>query len=147
LSAAQVEEKAAELAVHFERGQDYQRAVHHLTQAAQNAMRKHAHREGIGLLIKALELLKRLPETPERNQTELLLHLQLGPALMATQGFAAPEVERVYTRALEFSRQAGETPQMFSSLWGMWWIYGGRGEFHSTRDVGKQLLHLAEQKE
>jgi hypothetical protein len=34
-----------------------------------------------------------LPETPARAQQELDLRIALGPALMATMGFAAPEVE------------------------------------------------------
>jgi predicted ATPase len=36
---------------------------------------------------------------PERIQQELLLQTTLGPALMNTQGFAAPEVEHAYARA------------------------------------------------
>ena len=43
-------------------------------------------------LTTALELLKTLPDTPERAQQELTLQLTLGPALMATKGYAAPEV-------------------------------------------------------
>ncbi len=39
---------------------------------------------------------------------------------MATKGFAAPEVERVYTRARELCQQVGETPQLFPVLWGLW---------------------------
>src|SRR5205823_9161023 len=80
-----VGEIAAELAVHFERGQDYRRAVQYLGQAAENALRRSAHREAIMHLTKGLELLKALPDTPERTQQELTLQLNLGGALMATQ--------------------------------------------------------------
>src|SRR5262249_56268454 len=41
-------EIAAELAVHFERGRDWQRAVQYLQQAAENATRRSADREAIG---------------------------------------------------------------------------------------------------
>ena len=40
-----------------------------------------------------------LPETPARVQQELDLQIALGPALSATKGFAAPEVEQTYARA------------------------------------------------
>jgi site-specific recombinase XerD len=40
-----------------------------------------------------LTLLGTLPETPARAQRELALELALGPALMATKGYAAPEVD------------------------------------------------------
>jgi predicted ATPase len=96
---AQAAEVAAELAMHFERGRDYRRAVHYLGQAAANAAQRHAPHEVIALVTKGLELLATLPETPARAQQELDLQLALGPALRATKGPAAPEVEQTYTRA------------------------------------------------
>jgi predicted ATPase len=45
-----VSDIAAELAMHFERGQDYARAVRYLTQAGQNALQRSAHPEAIRLL-------------------------------------------------------------------------------------------------
>ncbi len=69
-------------------------------------------------LTKGLELLKALPDTPERAQQELIIQLALGTPLMAVKGFAAPEVEKTYARALELCQQMGETPQLFSrTVW------------------------------
>jgi len=45
-----------------------------------------------------INLLQRLPDSPERIQREVILQLALGPALMVVKGFAAPEVDRAYTR-------------------------------------------------
>ena len=90
---------AAELAVHFEQGREYYRAVHYCQQAAENALRRYAYREAITHLSKGLTLLQRLPDTPERLQQELAVQTTLGPALMATKGMAAPEVEQTYARA------------------------------------------------
>jgi predicted ATPase len=55
-------ELAAELALHFEQGQDYRKAVNYLRQAAENAVRRYANQEAIGYLMRALELAGRLPE-------------------------------------------------------------------------------------
>jgi predicted ATPase len=88
---------AAELAMHFEQSRDYPRAIHYLQQAAENAVRRHANREALAHLSKGLELLKTLPATPARSQQELLLHLALGASLIATKGYAAPEVEQTYS--------------------------------------------------
>ena len=74
--------------------------------------------EAISHLTKGLELLKTLPDTPERTQQELVLQTTLGLALMATQGLAAPEVEQAYARARELCQQVGETPQLFPVLLG-----------------------------
>jgi len=137
-------EIAAELAVHFEQGRDYRRGVQYLRQAAENALRRSAHREAINHLIKGLELLKALPDIPERIQQELTLQVTLGAALMATKGYAAPEVEEAYTRARELCQQVGETPQLFTALWGLWVFYCVRGELQTARELGEQLLSLAQ---
>src|SRR5262249_36455553 len=115
----QAREIAAELAVHFERGRDYRKGTQYLQHAAENAIPRSANQEAIILLTKGLELLKTLPNTPERTQRELLLQTTLGPALMATKGMAAPEVGSTYTRARELCRQVGDTPQLFLVLLGL----------------------------
>ena len=56
-------EIAAELALHRDRGRDYQRAAHYRLRAAQNALQRSAHREAIDHLMEGLELLKHLPDT------------------------------------------------------------------------------------
>jgi predicted ATPase len=103
----QAQEVAAELAMHFERGQDYPRAVRHLRQAAEHATRRHAPHEIIGLVTRALELLATLAETPARAQQELDLLLVLGLAVQATKGSATPEVEQIYARAQLLCAQLG----------------------------------------
>src|SRR5262249_59864782 len=82
-------EIAAELAMHFERGRDYERAAKYLQMAADNAIRRFAYQEAVGLARRGLALLERLAETPERAQQELRLHLTLGVPLIATEGYAA----------------------------------------------------------
>jgi predicted ATPase len=141
---AQAPEIAAELAVHFEQGRDTDRALRYLQHAADNALRRSAHADAITHLTKALALLTALPETPERAQRELVLQTTLGPALMATKGYAASEVESAYARARELCRQVGETPQLSQALWGSWYFYLVRAEFQTARELGEQLLHLAQ---
>jgi predicted ATPase len=60
-----------------------------------------------------------LPETPARLQQELDLQVALGPALRATKGTAAPEMEHAYTRARALCAQLGDTPQLFPVLRGL----------------------------
>ena len=103
----QVRDMAAELAVHFIHGRDIHRAIRYLQQAAENARRRHAHREIMAHCTTGLELLAALPETPERTRHELALQTILGPTLVATQGYAAPDVERTYARARSLPRPGG----------------------------------------
>jgi DNA-binding winged helix-turn-helix (wHTH) protein/tetratricopeptide (TPR) repeat protein len=70
-------EMAAELALHFEQGRDYHRAVNYLRQAAETDSRRYANREAIGHLKRALDLVDRLPEA-EQSGTRMRLLEQLG---------------------------------------------------------------------
>jgi predicted ATPase len=141
---ARAREIAAELAVHFEQGGSYRQAVQYLEQAGMNALRRNAHQEAVALLAKGLELLKTLPDTPERAQEELTLQVTLGATLIATKGYGAPEVEQAYTRARVLCQAVGETPQLFLALWGLWAFYNVRAEFQAAHELAEQCLHLAQ---
>lgn len=137
-------EVAVELAMHFERGRDYERAVRYLHVAGETAMRRHAHREAVAFFSKGLALLQTLPETPERLQQELTLHIALGPALIMTKGYADPAVEQVYTRARALCPQVGKPLQLVPALQGLWLFSFVRAEHQRAHTLGKQLLVLAQ---
>ena len=119
-------------------------AVGYWQRAGQRAIERSANLEAISHLTKGLEVLTNLPDTPERLQWELDVQAAMGPALMAIRGFAAPEVEQAYARARALCRQAGEAPQLFPVLVGLWLFYHGRGELQTARELGEQLLTLAQ---
>src|SRR5262249_38480159 len=79
-------EHAAELARHFEQGQDPTRAIHYLFTAGQNALRDAAAVEAESLFSHALTLIGAHAETPLRRQQEPELQLGLVTALMLTKG-------------------------------------------------------------
>jgi len=137
-------EIAATLAVHFEAGRDYRRAVPYLQQAAENALRRSAHREAIAHLTKALNLLKVLSDTPERSQQELRLNVTLGVALSTLEGYGAPGVGQAYTRARELCKQVGDSPQLFPTLAGLFGFYLMRAELQTAHELGERLLSLAQ---
>ena len=63
---------------------------------------------------------------------------------MALKGQAAPEVEHAYARARELCQQLGEPPQLFPVLLGMVRFYVVRGAAQTARELGEQLLRLAQ---
>ena len=136
-------EIAAELAIHFEEGRDYPRAVRYRSQAAENAIQRYASQEAVVHLTKGLELLNHHPDTPERMQQEFALRATLGISLQTIQGYGNPVVEAAYTRAQELSRQIGEPAQLFLVLYGLWMFHVSRAEHNTARDLGEQLLSLA----
>ena len=138
---------ATALAMHFERGREYLRAVHYLEEAGKTALRRNAHHEAIGHLTQGRELLQTLADTSERARHELSLQLTLGTALMATRGLASPEAAQAYNRARELCRQVNDSRQLGPVLWGLRTYYNGRAEFSIAREVAEQLLALAQRRE
>ena len=108
-------EIAAELAMHFERGANYKQAVKYLQQAAENAIRRFAYQEAVGLRVAGWSCLTDCRTHRERAQQELWLHLTLGVPLIATEGYAAPDVGSVYMKARELCQPAGRDAGNLSS--------------------------------
>ena len=138
-------EIAAELAMHFERGREYVRAVQYRHQAGENALQRSAYQEAMVHLTKGLELLTTLPDTPERAQQELRLQMTLGSALLATRGFGDPAVEEAYLRAEELCQQLGEPAERFGVLAGLWSFYTNRTQYTKARKIAERYLQQAEQ--
>ena len=65
--------------------------------------------------------------------------------MLSTRGSAAPEVERVYVRASELGRQVGDTPQLFTALWGLSYSHMSRAQIQTACEVGEELLGVARQ--
>jgi predicted ATPase len=135
------------LAHHFTEAGLHKHAIGYWQRAGQRAIQRSGHVEAISHLTKGLEVLKTLPDTPERSQQELTLQITLGAPLTATKGYAAPEVERVYARARELCQQLGETPQLFRVLWGLLSFYAVRADLRTANELGMQMLRLAQRVE
>jgi predicted ATPase/class 3 adenylate cyclase len=132
------------LAHHYTEAGLKAQALPYWQRAGQRAIERSAYLEARVHLTKGLEVLKTVPDTPERTQQELDLQTMLGSVLIATQGGASPEVERVYARARELCRQVGDTRQLFPTLRGLHRFYLGRGQMEAARELGAQLLSLAQ---
>jgi TOMM system kinase/cyclase fusion protein len=122
----------------------HEQAIGYWQKAGQRASERSANLEAIGHLTTGLEVLKTLPDTPERTQHELTLHTALGVPLRATKGLGAPEVGQVYARARELCQQVEETPQLVPVLRGLWEFYELQGALTTARELGEQLLTLAQ---
>jgi class 3 adenylate cyclase/predicted ATPase len=132
------------LAHHYTEAGLNEQAIPYWQRAGQQALQRSANLEAVQHLTKGLELLSALPETPTRDQQEIDLQVALGPALMATKGWAVPAVEQTYARARVLCQQVGETPQLFPTLRGLCWFYFTRGVLPTARELGEQLYRLAQ---
>jgi predicted ATPase len=139
----QAEEIAFQLARHFQEAGIAAKAVEYLNKAGSKAAQLSANEEAISHFNKGLELLKTLPDTPERIQKELAMQLSLGSSLMATRGYAAPELGRAIMRARKLCQQIGETPLIFPVLFVLCGFYGIGAEYRTARELAEQMLKMA----
>ncbi len=133
-----------ELAYHSAHSGNTEKAVEYYQRAGELALKQSAYTEAIRDLTHALDLLPALPSTPDRPQQELTLLVSLGSCLMITKGYAAPEVERVYSRARELSHAIGDLPQKFPVLFGLWRFHLVRGEYAAAGEVIEKIRCLSE---
>ncbi|HLC11594.1 MAG TPA: hypothetical protein VJL56_07105, partial [Candidatus Bathyarchaeia archaeon] len=107
------------LAHHYTEAGLIAQAVGYWHHAGQQAIERSAHVEVIRHITKGLELLQTLPETPERTQREVDMHIALGTSQIATKGWAAPEVGETYTRARQLCQYLEDPYQLSPVLWGL----------------------------
>ena len=112
--------------------------------AGQRAIERSANLEAISHCNGALEVLKTLPDTADRAQAELFLQTALASAYISVKGMGAREVEQAYARAYALCQQVGDTPQLIPVLQGLRRFYMARAEHQRGRELGEQLLHLAQ---
>jgi class 3 adenylate cyclase/predicted ATPase len=133
------------LAHHYTEAGLITQAVGYWHKAGQKASEGSAHLEAITRLRQGLELLKTLPETPERTQREVDMLITLGASLLAVKGYATGEVRETYTSAQQLCQHLDDPHQLFSVLRGLWNYYANRAELQMAYALGEQLLTLAQQ--
>lgn len=140
----QLEDHLDELAHHYGRSDNLAKAIEYLGRASQRALARSAYADAIGGLGAAIDLLQKLPESPERIRRELLLQFAIGPALMAVKGWAAPDVERAYTRMRDLGELLDDPAALFPALFGLCVVHLLRGEVQKTYEPAEKLLRLAQ---
>lgn len=140
----QTKDVAAVLAMHFRNGRDYRRAVYYLHQAAENAVWRCAFQEANAHFTKGIELLHHWPDTPERTQQEILLHLTVLGPLLTLKGEASAEVEHFYAQIVRLHQHLGATEPSFLVLLGLWVVRLVRGELVEARTFAEQMVTRSE---
>ncbi|MCY1254236.1 TOMM system kinase/cyclase fusion protein [compost metagenome] len=139
-----LKDHCSELAHHYSLSGNIPKAVEYLHCTGRQALERSAHLDAIRHLSEALEQLKHLPESPERARQELSLRVTLGPALIAATGYASPEVEANYTRALTLCEHSGEASQLFQVKLGLRVFFSLRAQHRKAHELGIALHSLAE---
>jgi class 3 adenylate cyclase len=121
-----------------------EKAVGYRLTAGQQARARSAMMEAVAQLMKGLDVLANLPEATARRQHELDLRLALGPALIATQGWAAQATGETYARAGELCDQLGQERHLGAILFGQYTHRNLRGEYRLAHETAYDVLRIGE---
>jgi class 3 adenylate cyclase len=144
LFAEQLDDHLNELARHYGRSPSIAKAVKYLHLAGQQAAQRSAYTEAVDHLTRGLELLKNLPDEPERTRLELELQLSLMESLRWAKGPGSPESVRAVVRAREICEQVGESAKLFAVLMALQNHQLIGLDLETARDLGERLLTLVE---
>ena len=131
------------LAYHYEQAGLAGQAVENWHRAARQSAERSSNIEALNHFQRAIELLKELPESPERKALELELLLARGAPLLSVKGYASDEMERNYQRAKDLSQEHSDAVLLFRAIWGLWVFHLVRGHFATARGLGENLFALA----
>ena len=143
--ANQLDDHVGDLARHYSGSDNIAKAVEYLGRAGEQGLQRCTPLEATRNLALAIDLLqKKFPKNADRIQRELALQMMLGYAFILSKGWAVPEVEQSFTRALEICENLGNPPEVFLALYGLWSNYHVRGTYKAARDQARELLRLAQ---
>jgi class 3 adenylate cyclase/tetratricopeptide (TPR) repeat protein/ribosomal protein L40E len=141
--AAQPEDHLPELARHYSRSDNVAKAVEYLGRAGARAVQQTATSEAVSYLSQALELLKQLPESVNRDRQELDLLIALGPFRVLARGPAAA-VEAEGLRARELCERLGDDAKLAEVLISLSARYTTHNNLPKAREAAEQSIALAE---
>ena len=127
------------LAYHYAEAGIERDALAYWERAARRATSRSAHFEAISHLTNALDIAGRLTQDADRDRIELRLQLLLAARLIATEGYGADRVERVYARALELCRKVRDDNALLQVQLGLEVYHFMRAKFENALAIDSQI--------
>jgi tetratricopeptide (TPR) repeat protein len=140
----QVNEIAAELAEHYRRANNGEKATNFFRMAGDRAVEMRAYREAAQYFRNAISALESLPESRARDARELPIEVALAQAMQASHGYGATETVAVYRRARALAESAGGEQSM-EVLYGQYVAMSARAELQSALALSNEMIELAGQ--
>jgi len=131
---------SVKLARHYLEARSADKAIHYLHLAGEKAVQLSAYQEAITHLVKGIELLNSLPDSPQRAQKELDLQMTLAKAWSGPKGIHSLEAKNALIRAREICLTMGESTQLSHALGGLALHHFVRAEYLEGRNLGEQAL-------
>jgi class 3 adenylate cyclase/tetratricopeptide (TPR) repeat protein len=133
------------LAYHFAQASLALEAASYFERAGDRASNSASYIEAIASYREALRYTAELAAGEERDERELRLLLELGPALSIIDGAQNNSVREVYERAEVLGRTVDDLDGRFKALWGLWYNTNVRRDYSGAAGFADQLVVLSEQ--
>jgi hypothetical protein len=98
----------------------------------------------VAQLQKGVYLLGSLPDSASQQRHELDLLIALGRALMATRGYAAPEVGDIVGRARRLAERLDRPDYLVPLLYAQWSLHMTRAEYRLSLSMAAQMEQIGE---
>ena len=85
-----------------------------------------------------------LAQLDDPAKVELRMLLPRSVAVIATQGYATDEIDKVHQRALALARDRGDQPAVVRVLHSIWTTYVAQGQLHKARSLAIEISDHAE---
>jgi class 3 adenylate cyclase/tetratricopeptide (TPR) repeat protein len=135
------------VARHLAEAEEFEKSARYYFAAAQKALPKSANLEVLSHTAKALDLLQRLPASPERAELEVDLRCVRGGALVASRGWASPEVRDCFLRARDLCDDVPNSPRLLQVLKGLWFFNLTGGTLDEACALGEEMLAAAQREQ
>jgi predicted ATPase/class 3 adenylate cyclase len=144
LASIQIDDHLAELAHHYGRSSNTEKAVEYLDRAGQQAMMRGAFEEAELHFKQAIAALSTTSETPERIRREFNLQYALWQVLAFTSRMGAGENLRASRRLRELGEKTGNPEQLIVALRAAWGPALEQGDMTAAQQIAEQLLEIAQ---
>ena len=131
------------LARHCAEAGSVEKAVGYWLKAGQQAIARWAMTEAVAQFRRGLYLLSGMPDDAARHERELDLQIELGHALFATKGYAAPEAGEAFARARQLCELLNRPPRL-EVLIGQFVFRIGRGELQQAEHHAEAICRVGE---
>jgi predicted ATPase len=136
------QEIALELATHFDRGHDPQRAVRYYARAAENALTRNADREAAIALSRAAELVGHLTPGDERHQIVLDLRAQFDAVFERLSHHKSWTTMRAGGDIPTLARAAGDSRDLLESLLRLSSFHALAGDLQAATEIGERAVAI-----
>ena len=133
-----------QLAYHYDRGNNAEKAVVYLVKAGEQAFGRSAFATVVAHLTRALQLLSALPAGPQRSRTELDILMALCPPVLISKGQSSAELLAYAGQAHELAVQLDDKNAQFDALIYLWAYQYHCGHIVEACALGEQVMVIAQ---